>query len=147
VRVPLGNPVSVATTSETDTCPVGDRLRILALDNDPHVLQATRALLESWGHPVACATSIDQAMALAREFSPDLAILDYRLDDDRTGLAAWSKLREFDAGMQGIVLSADRSEPVRAAVAAAGLAMLHKPLKPLALRSLLSRLSAVRSVD
>ncbi len=118
---------------------------MLALDNDSHVLEATRALLESWGHPVACATTIEQAMAQARTFSPDVAILDYRLDDDRTGLAAWSLLRDFDAGMQGIVLSADRSEPVRAAVAAAGLVMLHKPLKPLALRSLLSRLSAAKA--
>ncbi len=112
------------------------------LDNDPSVLDATRALLESWGHPVTCAGAIDEACRRAREDVPVLAILDYRLDEARTGLDAWARLSRIDAAMQAVVISADRSETVRAAVAAAGLPLLHKPLKPLALRSLLDRMRA-----
>ena len=44
-----------------------------------------------------------------------------------------------------IVLSADHGEPVRAAVAAAGLPLLMKPVRPLALRSLMARLLAARA--
>ena len=134
-----------ASRVDPEPRPAHQGLRVLVLDNDVPVLEATRALLESWGHTVHCAATPEQACSGAVEFQPDVAILDYRLDDDRTGLTVWSRLREFDAGLQGIVLSADRSEPVRAAVAAAGLALLHKPLRPLALRSLLARLESARS--
>ena len=123
-------------------------LRVLVLDNDPAVLAATRALLAAWGYPVACAGDIEEAVRVANTFRPDLAILDYRLgehpDDPRTGLVAWQRLRQADPDIQALLISADRSEAVRAAVAATGLPMLHKPLKPLALRSWLERIESAR---
>jgi|GEM_PF-5412134 len=44
-----------------------------------------------------------------------------------------------------VVISADHGEAVRAAVATAGVPLLMKPLKPLALKSLMARLLAARA--
>jgi len=45
-----------------------------------------------------------------------------------------------------VILSADAGADVRAAVQEAGLPLLMKPLKPLALKSVLDRLLAARAV-
>ena len=44
--------------------------------------------------------------------------------------------------MDCVVITADHSAEVRDAVAAAGCTLLHKPLKPLALKSVMARLLA-----
>ena len=46
-----------------------------------------------------------------------------------------------------MILSADQGEPVRRAVHEAGLSLLLKPLKPLALKSVMDRLLAARGAD
>jgi hypothetical protein len=46
-----------------------------------------------------------------------------------------------------VILSADHTESVRRAVHEAGLPLLMKPLKPLALKSVLDRLLAARAVS
>ncbi|MNW14817.1 hypothetical protein D3C71_2131560 [compost metagenome] len=45
-----------------------------------------------------------------------------------------------------LILSADRGEAVRRAVEEAGLSLLAKPVKPLALKSVLDRALAAREV-
>ncbi|MFW5816847.1 MAG: hypothetical protein ACOCVP_08305, partial [Wenzhouxiangella sp.] len=47
----------------------------------------------------------------------------------------------------GILITADQTEPVRNEARASGYRVLHKPLKPAALRALLSRLVSVRERD
>ncbi len=109
----------------------------LVLDNDAVVCEAMRDLLEGWGWRVHLARSLAAArVALAGE-QVDLLLLDYHLDGDQTGVDAW---RALGVQAPAIVITADRSEAVRAAVEASGLLLLHKPLKPLALRSLMRRL-------
>ena len=62
-------------------------------------------------------------------------------DGSDTGLDLY---RTLALDCPGIVITADRSDAVRDAVAAAGLALLHKPLRPLALRSMLNRVVSGR---
>jgi Na+/proline symporter/signal transduction histidine kinase/CheY-like chemotaxis protein len=119
-------------------------LRVLAIDNEPRVLDGMRALLRKWGCRVT--TADDLAAALANlEFKPDVIIADYHLDEG-DGLAAIATLRERLGYLAPAILAtADRSPEVRDAAAAAEVALLNKPLKPAPLRAQLSRCLALRA--
>lgn len=109
----------------------------LVLDNEAMVRDAMRELFEGWGwqvHPVADAES---ARVILAKNQVDLLLLDYHLDADQTGLDAWDLL---GGDIPTIVITADRSEAVRSAVESRGLLLLYKPLRPLALRSMMRRL-------
>ncbi len=109
----------------------------LVLDNDPVVCEAMRGLLEGWGWQVRLAQDAASARAALAQGAVDLLLLDYHLGGDQSGLDVHAML---DCTAPAIIITADRSEAVRAAVEARGLLLLYKPLKPLALRSVMRRL-------
>jgi CheY-like chemotaxis protein len=107
------------------------------------VLHAMQALLEGWRCEVLAARTVEEAECLARDGNPDLLLLDFHLDGAATGLDLRAVLaRDFDG--PAIVITADHGEAVRLAVAEAGCHLLYKPLKPLALKSLMARLVPAR---
>jgi CheY-like chemotaxis protein len=109
------------------------------VDNDLAVLRAMQALLEGWRCEVLAARTAGEAEQLFDGRTPDLLLLDFHLDGAVTGLELRSRLLR-DVEVPAIVITADHGEAVRAAVAAAGCHLLYKPLKPLALKSLMARL-------
>ncbi|MBZ0223622.1 MAG: PAS-domain containing protein [Dokdonella sp.] len=143
VDVPRAAPLSLPAVPE----PVRDvalpSRRILVVDNDEAAAIALRQLLEGWHCEVATAIDLVSARAACAEFQPELLLLDYHLDDDLTGLALRAQLDPACACLPCIILTADQGEAVRTAVAAAGVQLLHKPLKPLALKAVLMRLNQV----
>lgn len=144
VRVPMHAPLPDLPAPADERGTPARPAHILVLDNDAAVLDGMRALLESWGLEAICARDTAAAVSLFRVHAPRLAILDYHLDGGEDGLRAWAALRAIDADVRGIVITADRSAAVREAVERAGLGILHKPLKPLALRSVIERQLARR---
>lgn len=118
---------------------------ILCIDNDQGILTATRALLEQWGCTVLTAANAGDAHAalLAHGGPPDAALLDYHLGDSETGLDALDALaRALGIAFPAVLVTADRSDAVKAAARGRGLVLLHKPLKPAALRALLVQMLA-----
>jgi hypothetical protein len=73
-------------------------------------------------------------------------LFDYHLDDGDTGVALAERLEAQFGARPTLILSADRGEAVRRAVEEAGLSLLAKPVKPLALKSVLDRALAAREV-
>jgi signal transduction histidine kinase/Na+/proline symporter len=139
-RVPARDatvPPPPAPTDEAPDLP----LRILVVDNEPVVLDATRALLEGWGATVRTAATPEAALRVAAELAPQAWVLDFHLDDGATGDALHRALCARHPDGRGIVVSADHGEAVRQAVLAAGATPLTKPLKPLRLKSLLVALA------
>jgi CheY-like chemotaxis protein len=121
-------------------------LLVLAIDNEPRVLEGMRALLEKWGCVVATAAGLADSPSAMRAFSaaPDVIIADYHLDDG-DGLAAIGALRAaFGADIPAILATADRSVEVREAALREQIAILHKPVKPAQLRALLMRCKTMR---
>jgi CheY-like chemotaxis protein len=119
-------------------------LRVLAIDNEPRVLDGMRALLQKWGCRVTIADGFAAALA-SLAARPDVIIADYHLDD-ADGLAVIAALRErLGYPAPAILATADRSPEVRDAAAAAEVALLNKPLKPAPLRAQLSRCLALRA--
>lgn len=119
-------------------------LRVLAIDNDPSALEALRSLLSRWGCEVAAADCREAAVAACERFDAGVWVFDYHLDHGDTGLHVAQALASRFGARPTLVLSADAGEDVRAAVHEAGFLMLAKPLKPLALKSTLDRLTTAR---
>ncbi len=122
--------------------PQAPHSRVLVVDNDPDVLRAMQVLLSGWHCEVLAARTADEAEALVETSPPDLMLLDYHLDANLTGLALRQRLTARIGERPTVVITADHSEAVRHAVVASGCQLLHKPLKPLALKSVMSRLLA-----
>ena len=116
-------------------------LCVLAIDNEPRILAGMEALLSGWGCRVVAVGSEREAGAILARLGilPDVVIADYHLDDTN-GLHVIHSLRDkIEDGLPAVLLTADRSPDVRDRAAASGIHVLHKPLKPAALRSLLSQ--------
>ncbi|UUP18089.1 PAS domain-containing hybrid sensor histidine kinase/response regulator [Nitratireductor thuwali] len=115
-------------------------LDVLCIDNDQRILDGMRMLLQSWGCRVRTFTGTAYlAAGRPRGARPDLILADYHLDRE-TGLEAVRRLREaWDADIPAVLITADRTSDVRAEALALEMPILHKPLKPAALRALLMR--------
>ena len=120
-------------------------LKILAIDNEPRVLEGMRALLSRWGCSVTIAHGLIEAReALARLGAPDVVIADYHLDEG-DGIEAIRTLRgDLGRFVPAILATADRSPEVRDRAAGEEVIILNKPLKPAPLRAQLTRYSAMR---
>ena len=119
-------------------------LRVLAVDNDPLALDALATLLRRWGCVVHAHGDGARAPAEAAMES-DVWLLDYHLWNGDTGVDLAQRLTATHGSRPTAILTADRTDDVRDAVRNAGFAMLAKPLKPLALKSVLDRLRVAQS--
>jgi len=79
---------------------------------------------------------------LAEAGAPHFIIADYHLDDSN-GLAAIAALRaRFGTQIPALLITADRDRGLKHRAASEDVDLLHKPLKPAALRALLTRKAA-----
>lgn len=114
--------------------------RILVVDNDPSMLGSLQRLIGDWGFEVHVAANPEQATAIWARTPPALMVLDYHLDQGLTGLDLLRDLQAAGHQCPTVLISADHAAEVRQAARAQGCEFLHKPIRPLALRSLLNRL-------
>ncbi|QHD02674.1 hybrid sensor histidine kinase/response regulator [Pseudomonas sp. S04] len=115
--------------------------QVLCVDNEDSILIGMNSLLTRWGCQVYTARNREECANLLNDgMRPQLALVDYHLDDGETGtqLMAWLRTR-LGEPVPGVVISADGRPEMVAQVHAAGLDYLAKPVKPAALRALLSR--------
>jgi len=108
------------------------------IDDEPHVLQGLSVLLTGWGMQVSGAANAAQALEAGSATPPDLIIADYRLEGPATGLDAIATLRRRWGDLPAIVVTADHAAEVQQEIVAAGLHLLHKPVRPARLRSLIT---------
>jgi len=120
--------------------PLRDKL-IVVIDDDALVLEGTGGLLENWGCRVITAGSDREALASLGRDTPDLIISDFRLKDGQTGIEAVTQLRKaFHAPIPAFLISGDISPERLREAQASGHHMLHKPVGPMTLRTMMSRL-------
>jgi CheY-like chemotaxis protein len=132
-------PVEVSPEARAGVALTG--LTVYCIDNDARILDGMRLLIERWGCRVygfAGVAAIEEARSTLPP--PDLVLADYHLDGEN-GLDAIRRLRAmFGSGMPAVLVTADRSSEVRAASEALDVPVLNKPVKPAALRSLMTRM-------
>ncbi len=139
VLVPRARPVNLQPATPIAERP-GPRGRVLIVDNDPAMRASLKSLVSGWGLAVDVVADAEQAQRSWSGQAPDLMILDYHLDHGQTGLALFERLGRSGCRCPTIMISADHAAAVREAARAAGCEFLHKPIRPLALKSLVSRL-------
>ncbi len=135
-----------AEAAQTTSAPNAlDGLRVLIVDNDPQALAALQTILAGWQCRVdACADGAAAETLLASGADPALWLFDYHLDDGDTGVALQSRLASRFGPRPCLILSADDSGDVRRIALEHGLGLLPKPVKALALKSMLRRLLTAR---
>jgi len=144
VSVPLAKSPQPQIAAQADVNGSGNGLsgtQVLCIDNEDSILVGMHSLLSRWGCQVWTARNrLECEHLLAEDVRPQLALVDYHLDEGETGteLVAWLRTR-LGEPIPGVVISADARPELVADIHAVGLDYLAKPVKPAALRALLSR--------
>ncbi|MFM2399540.1 MAG: hypothetical protein RL341_1697, partial [Pseudomonadota bacterium] len=118
--------------------------RVLVVDDEPQVRQGMQQLLTAWGSEVALAANCAEACNwIERKFAPDFVMADLRMANGETGIQTIGRLRRMlGRDTPAVLISGDTQAEQLQAAKAAGLALLHKPIKPAQLRSLLNQVFA-----
>jgi two-component system, sensor histidine kinase len=143
ISLPLATPRPVAQQSPAAAIDLAIGKLVVVIDDDALVLDAMRGILKSWGCSVITAKSDAGALAAlaghARQ--PDLIISDYRLGNGKTGFDVIERLRSsFSAQIPAFLISGDTAPERLREASASGYYLLHKPVLPMTLRSIVSQL-------
>ena len=116
-------------------------VRILVIDDESAILNATKLLLSDWGcNDIILADCAAAALAaLAQDNLPPQVILaDYRLRNNQTGVQAIQQIQaHFATSIPAIIITGDTAPERLREAQASGHHLLHKPLAPAQLRALL----------
>jgi CheY-like chemotaxis protein len=113
---------------------------VLCIDNEARVREAMAMLLGGWGCRVATAATQADALAEVTRAGrlPDLVLADLHLDDGPDGLEVVAALRStWQQMVPAALVTADRDPTLRLRARSQQVELLHKPVKPAALRALL----------
>lgn len=139
VTVPRGDPAAlrVAPVPRAPSLDASlSALQVWCLDDDAHVREATRSLIESWGGHVRLFAHGEAAVAAADEV-PDLLLLDVRLGE-HSGPDYLPRLQaRWGRPVPVIIVSAERDPALQARARAEGWGCLAKPIRPASLRALI----------
>jgi signal transduction histidine kinase/CheY-like chemotaxis protein len=118
--------------------------RVLVIEDDALVRSALVGLLTGWGLEVHEASGVMGALALVSSgLRPNLLLSDYRLQRGDDGISAIANLRSaLNRKVPACLMSGDTDAALMSKAQASGLTLLHKPVRPAKLRSLLRRLLA-----
>jgi len=149
VTVPCSNAAPIELPARDDARVDPSQLAgitALCIDNEPSVLDGMETLLRGWGCDVIKAPDLALALAAISEshLMPNGLLVDYHLDHGN-GIEVIIELRRRYGDLPSILITADRSPTVREQARAGGIQVLHKPIKPAALRALLAQWRMMRA--
>ena len=136
LRVPHGTKSTTAVESaapeqpERETRSTGPA-RVLLVEDDPDVRNATRLLLKSDGYLVVTAASCAEALQKARDSAPiDLLVTDFHLGANETGTQVIARLREANGDtLKAILITGDTSSAIKELTHDSNLRVLSKPVR------------------
>jgi two-component system NtrC family sensor kinase len=79
IHLPLQEAPADPEPAEPARLPPNNRLRVLVIDDEPHILHYMSATLSAWGHTVAVAQDGDEGLEAATSGDFDLVITDLRM--------------------------------------------------------------------
>jgi sigma-B regulation protein RsbU (phosphoserine phosphatase) len=121
------------------------RSRILVVDDEPGMLRAVTRILES-RHDVKAASTPAEALLLAEQFDPDIAVLDIRMPD-MNGFELMRRLRVDRAELDVIMMTGNVVEPEQNLIRAideGAFYFVQKPFDRRVLMTLVSRCLELR---
>lgn len=141
VSVPEARSGQGATRSGSP--PQGDLTgtRLLIIEDDPAIIASMRELVSIWGCTVMTATSMETALEQieAEDSLPDIIVSDYHLKSGPDGIEVVKAIRNSVAvAIPALIVTGDTSRESFEKAQENGLPLLHKPLAPARLRSVVS---------
>lgn len=119
---------------------------ILCIDDNADIRDGMRALLGGWDCDVRSAGSGDEWRRALEGAAPDLIVADYHLGEGEHGPDVVTEIcGVYERVIPAIIITADPSESLREEAARRGHIVLSKPVKPAALRALMTRMLAQRA--
>ncbi len=148
ISLPAGNIEHVVELdAEPAPAPISD-LDIVVIDDEHLVLHAMRALLSEWSCRTHTYTSMDAARCelVNNQFTPDLIISDYRLDNKANGVDAIHELRRVLGNpVPAMIISGDTDPALLEKIQSEDFYLLHKPVDIAKLRKVIGTLQRNRS--
>ena len=144
VAVPLGSSLLAAASvpKPVQAASLDMELAVL-IDDEEAILRAMEELFDTWNIDLIAARTMADALQVLDETgrTPDVVISDYRLPEDIDGIRVLEAFRaRYGAGLPAIILTGDTASESIQALNQGGFTVLHKPLRPARLRSLLTHL-------
>ncbi len=130
-------PAVVQPAPEQPHAPVAG-LRVLVVDDDPAIREATGALLQKWGCDWMVAAGSTAAAELVG--GADVALVDLDLGETEDGLALIRAFVAHHPSLRCALVTADTGADIAARCASVGVVLLPKPLDPAVLAEWLGRL-------
>lgn len=150
IRLAMGDPQNVSrvgvdgdSESESDAIANLVGVRVLVIEDDSSVLDATCILLESWKLEAMAAKSTAEALKLVTEKSakPEFIIADFRLPDGSDGVDAITKIQLLlGEAIPSLVITGDIETGRENVISELGYRVLKKPVRPAKLRRLMTHL-------
>ena len=116
---------------------------ILLIDDEEAVLDSMRLLLNAWEQEIQTAESIETAIEIVSNgFKPDIVISDYRLQNNKTGADAINSIKPQLKDNTQIIFITGETDPNKInEIRSHGYPLIHKPVMPINLRSILTNLN------
>lgn len=116
----------------------GQKRRVLVVDNDPRIVEASIALLSRIGHHAVGA--VDVAGALAQLENVDAVLADYHLDNGENGLDLIAAIHARRPDVPAALITAETGEALHMAAREADIPIFTKPVPPAMLEAYLDGL-------
>ena len=140
---PSSMPLAAEAKSERLPPRLPPRLRVLVLDDEEPIRLALQALLLAHGCEVTCTASTREALVKTLIRHPDIVLADLRLQGGDDGISAVRSLRGALPGLPAVLITGDLAADRLHEAQAAGLVLLHKPVREeLLLTAMLEALAA-----
>jgi two-component system, sensor histidine kinase len=154
LQLPLGKAPRAPIAAQSGKAPLGltlDHKFIVVVEDEPAVRGGLEVLLKGWGAQVMSFETVaaTRAWAMASDLdtpAPDLLVVDYRLEQGRTGIDALETLRHrFGEHIPAIMVTGSTMTGHEAEAQAHDFHLLVKPVVPNKLRAMISFKLGVRS--
>lgn len=145
LHLPLGNAEKVVNIAEEIAPQALANINVLVIDDERPILDAMQTLFADWSWRCRAFLSLQEAQAMlaSADYQPDVIISDYRLSENVTGMQAIQSLREyFRRDIPALLISGDTDQELLERAQRENFYLLHKPLKPMKLKNVISGLLA-----
>jgi CheY-like chemotaxis protein len=140
VQVPRAPPRSEAAAPVAPATGTLAGRRVVVIDDEAPVREGMERLLGGWGCEPIVVADAESAIAALRDGAPaDVLVVDYRLRGGRDGLQAIDAVRKAAGrAIPALIVSGESHADELARIKASGLLIVHKPVPPARLRSVIA---------
>jgi len=116
--------------------------KVLLVDDDPDQLEVRGLVMDAKGHQVERARTCSEAVALFRNWGPDIVLMDVRLPRREDGIQLVLELRGLSTSVPILILSGWPDDLAKSPALPLVSEVVRKPVRTEALLDLVERLTA-----